>query len=175
MFQHESNIIAAVIARRKFLPKHTGDFMFVRVAGIVKGAVYTRLGAFVPRFENVSSDGIGHCCHLCSGGNHHFSADDKAEDTTNGNRRREAMFSEKARMLPILRDGIRVGRTDQAENTRRFHLVSRLSHFSTCGGRHSSSARNNSAGDSRASTSARFSGFRNRSSTAWSNIVSNGL
>jgi hypothetical protein len=43
MFQDETNIITAVIARRKFLPKHTGDFMFVRVAGIVKGAVYTRL------------------------------------------------------------------------------------------------------------------------------------
>src|ERR1022692_55277 len=36
------------------------------------------------------------------------------------------------------------------------HLVCRLSHFSTCSGRHSSSASNRSAGDSRASTSARL-------------------
>jgi hypothetical protein len=63
MFQDEANIITAVIARRKFLAKHTGDFVLVRVAGIVKGAVYTRLCAFVPRFENVSCDGIGHCWH----------------------------------------------------------------------------------------------------------------
>jgi len=56
----------------------------------------------------------------------------------------------------------------------RSHRVSRLSHFSTCTGRHSSSARSRSAGDSRAITNARFSGFRNRSSTAWSNIASSG-
>jgi hypothetical protein len=54
------------------------------------------------------------------------------------------------------------------------YLVSRSSHFSTRRGRHSSNARNSSAGDARASTSARFSGFRNPSSTAWSNIASNG-
>ena len=55
------------------------------------------------------------------------------------------------------------------------HRVSRSSHFSTRAGRHCSSARNNSAGDSLASTSPRFSGFRNRSSTAWSNIASKGV
>ena len=92
MFQDESNIIATVIAGRKFLPKQTGDFMLVGVAGMVEGAVYTRLCAFVPRFENVSSDGIGHCCHLCSGEKPYFSVDDKAEDVTNGTRRCEVCF-----------------------------------------------------------------------------------
>jgi hypothetical protein len=55
------------------------------------------------------------------------------------------------------------------------HLVSRSIHFSTCAGRHSSSACNKSAGDSRANTSSRFSGFKNRSPTAWSNIRSSGV
>jgi hypothetical protein len=40
------------------------------------------------------------------------------------------------------------------------HCVSRLNHFSTRTGRYSSSAWSRSAGDSPASTSARFSGFR---------------
>src|SRR5450631_2068558 len=40
--------------------------------------------------------------------------------------------------------------------TSKIHRVSRLSHFSTCVGRHSSSASNRSAGDSRASTNARL-------------------
>jgi len=57
----------------------------------------------------------------------------------------------------------------------RTHIVSRLIHFSTRTGRHSSSAHNNSEGDSRASTRHRFSDFRNRSSTAWSNVLSRGV
>ena len=55
------------------------------------------------------------------------------------------------------------------------HRVSRLIHFSTRTGRHPSSACSRAAGDSPASTNARFSGFKNRSCTAWSNIRSSAV
>jgi hypothetical protein len=60
MFQDETDIIAAVFAARECLPEHTGHFVLVRVIGVVQDAVDTRAFTFLPCFEYIADDGIGH-------------------------------------------------------------------------------------------------------------------